>query len=908
MADSEPPARDYPLFDASPFPAVVTRLADHVVLAINQRTSELFGIPQADAVGRHAPDYYVDPHERRRLLEQVLRDGRADDLRIELQRPDGGRFWASVSARRITFTGADAMLAVFKDITAQLVAEQVLKASEERLVAQSNALTALTAQHAEHQGSFDDRLRRILEVSARTLQVARLSLWRIDADGQAIRCLGLHRRQPPGYDTGTVLFRCDAPAYFNALERERVIAAADARTDPRTREFRDSYLAPQGIGAMLDVSLREGDRSVGVLCAEHVGGPRAWTVDEQNFVVSAANLISVALAEEDRREALARLADSEARARLIVDTAHDAFIGIDTQGRVVMWNAQAEATLGWTRAEAMGQDMAALVIPPTYREAHRRGMERFLRSGEAPVVNRRLELTALHKDGQELPIEITITAPMPLDQGYFFGAFLRDISARREQEAQLRAAKESAEAATRAKSEFLANMSHELRTPLNGVLGYTQLLQRDHSLHAGQREALEAIAKCGAHLLDLINDVLDLSRIEAGRVDIEPTTTDLRQLLIDLKYVVAETARRKGLLLAMTIAPDVPRRVVVDGRHLRQVLLNLLGNAVKFTHQGEVRLAIEVIDDARLYFEVSDTGVGIEPEALGRIFDAFTQTRAGAAAGGTGLGLAISRHLIRTMGDELRVESTPGAGSRFSFALALVPAAGGAEPEPDDDDLDEPPLDARLAPGQELTALVVDDSTVNRRILARLLESAGVHVITAAGGHEALRLASEHRPDVVFMDLRMGDVDGLEVTRRLKADAAVASIPVIAVTASAFGDTRQAARAAGCVDYLSKPVRAESLYAALHAHLGVRFESDPEAAPSPEPEVSDHTRRAGLARRLREAAAIGDVTDLESLAQELAVGDPAEVRLGQRIARLASRFEFAEIEELAGRLAGGDAR
>ena len=268
---------------------------------------------------------------------------------------------------------------------------------------------------------------------------------------------------------------------------------------------------------------------------------------------------------------------------------------------------------------------------------------------------------------------------MPLEQGYFFGAFLRDISARREQEAQLRAAKESAEAASRAKSEFLANMSHELRTPLNGVLGYTQLLQRDHSLHAGQREALEAIAKCGAHLLDLINDVLDLSRIEAGRVDFEPTTTDLRQLLIDLT-VVAETARRKGLLLAMTIAPDVPRRVVVDGRHLRQVLLNLLGNAVKFTHQGEVRLAIEAIDAARLYFEGSDTGVGIEPEALGRIFDAFTQTRAGAAAGGTGLGLAISRHLIRTMGDELRVESTPGAGSRFSFALALVPAAGGASP------------------------------------------------------------------------------------------------------------------------------------------------------------------------------------------------------------------------------------
>ncbi len=471
-----------------------------------------------------------------------------------------------------------------------------------------------------------------------------------------------------------------------------VVTAVDQRPGPPAiRQVNDrralpampvqSYLAPRGIGAMLDIPLRAGERLRGVLCAEHVGGPRAWTVDEQNFAVSTANLVVMALTEQDRLEALGRLADSEARSRLIVDTAHDAFIGIDPAGRIVTWNAQAEATLGWSRDEALGRDMATLVVPPAYREAHHRGMQRFLASGEAPVVNRRLQLTALHRTGRELPIEITITSPMPLGQGYFFGAFLRDISDRLEQESQLRAAKESAEAATRAKSEFLASMSHELRTPLNGVLGYTQLLQRDRGLRPAQREALEAIGQCGTHLLELINDVLDLSRIEAGRVDIEATTTDLAQLLIDLKYVVAESARRKGLLLSMTIGPGVPRRVVLDGRHLRQVLLNLLGNAVKFTAQGEVRLAIETVGDDRLNFEVSDTGIGIEPDAITRIFEAFNQTRDGAAAGGTGLGLTISRHLVQTMGDELRVESTPGRGSRFHFALPLsAPTMSGAPP------------------------------------------------------------------------------------------------------------------------------------------------------------------------------------------------------------------------------------
>jgi PAS domain S-box-containing protein len=894
----------FQLFDASPFPAVVTRLADHRVLAINQRTSYVFGIGQDEAVGRHAPDYYVNPDERRRMAELVVREGRADDFRFELRRPGGGTFWASASARRVTFGGEPAILAVFKDITAEVEAERTLKASEERLAAQSRALTTLTAQHAVPQGNFRERLRTILTLAATTLDAGRLSLWRLAEDGESIRCEGLYCLESAEFSCGGVLTRAEAPNYFTAIEQERVIAAADAHSDPRTRDFQESYLAPRGIGAMLDVPLRAADRVRGVLCAEHVGGPRAWTVDEQNFAVSAANLVVMALTEEDRLQALARLADSEARARLIVDTAHDAFIGIDTAGHIVSWNAQAEATLGWSRDEALGRDMATLVVPPAYREAHQRGMERFLASGEAPVVNRRLELTALHRAGHELPIEITITSPMPLGQGYFFGAFLRDISERLEQEAQLRTAKDSAEAATRAKSEFLASMSHELRTPLNGVLGYTQLLQRDRGLRPAQREALEAIAKCGTHLLELINDVLDLSRIEAGRVDIEATTTDLAQLLIDLKYVVADAARRKGLLLSMTIAPGVPRRVVLDGRHLRQVLLNLLGNGIKFTPQGEVRLTIETLDDTRLYFEVSDTGIGIEPGAIPRIFEAFNQTRDGAAAGGTGLGLTISRHLIQTMGDQLKVESTPGRGSRFYFALPLVCANDDRSLTDEDDAGAEPSLDARLAPGQDLMALVVDDSTVNRRILARLLESAGVRVITAAGGAEALRLVGEHRPDVVFMDLRMGDLDGLEATRQIKADPLVADIPIIAVTASAFGDTREAASAAGCTDYLSKPVRAESLFAVLHTHLGVQFESEPAQGPLPEPELSDHSRRVALALRLHEAAAIGSVTDLEALAQELAVGDPGEAGLGRQIARLAGQFDFDELRALAGRLAG----
>ena len=465
------------------------------------------------------------------------------------------------------------------------------------------------------------------------------------AHGGGLRRHQLRQPAPPHADvdeSGALLHRHDAPSYFDALERERVIAAHDAHADPRTAEFTETYLVPHGIGAMLDVPLRQDDRMIGVLCVEHVGGARTWTVDEQNFAVSVANLIAVAMADDERRDALARLAESEARARLIVDTAHDAFIGIDSHGthrhleRAGGSHLRLDAR-GGARARHGRDDHSAERIATRTSS----GMQRFLETGDAPVVNKRLELTALHRSGREFPIEITITSPMRVEQRAISSA--RSCATSRRAASRRRScarAKESAEAATRAKSEFLANMSHELRTPLNGVLGYTQLLQRDRSLNPTQREALEAIAKCGvAPARSDQRRARSLAGSKPAASTSKRAPTDLAQLIIDLKYVVADAAHRKGLLLTMTVAPDVPRRVVLDGRHLRQVLLNLLGNAVKFTAQGEVRLSIETVADQQLCFEVSDTGIGIEPEAMERDLrgvraDARTGRRPAAPASG----------------------------------------------------------------------------------------------------------------------------------------------------------------------------------------------------------------------------------------------------------------------------------
>jgi len=424
---------------------VITALQRDAVLAVNARALEVFGVTKAEALGGRVTDYYFEPADRGQVVAAMQRAGRLDDVPLRLRRRDGTPVQVLISGRTVSWQGEAAILSAFVDVTRQTAAEQALSASEHRLAAQSAALTALTERSAESTDRFDQRLEEILRVAADTLQVERLSVWRFDDRRQEIHCVSLFQRATSRHERGARIRREQCPPYFEALETERVIAAHDAHRDPRTLGFLDGYLIPNGIGAMLDVPVRQNRGTLGVLCAEHVGGARLWSVDEQHFALSVANLIALAVAHDERREALARLAESEARANLIVDTAHDAFVGIDVRGKIIDWNAQAAATFGWTRAEALGRNLTDTIIPPSFRAAHLEGMRRFHATGEAPVVNRRLELTALHRSGREFPIELTITSPMQGENGFFFGAFLRDISDRKEHDDQLQRAKDSAE-------------------------------------------------------------------------------------------------------------------------------------------------------------------------------------------------------------------------------------------------------------------------------------------------------------------------------------------------------------------------------------------------------------------------------------------------------------------------------
>jgi PAS domain S-box-containing protein len=627
----------------------------------------------------------------------------------------------------------------------------------------------------------------------------------------------------------------------------------------------------------------------------------------------------------------------KSQARLIVDSAYDAFVGMDAQGTISEWNRQAEITFGWPRAEALGRSLAETIIPPQYREAHKGGLAHFLKTGEGPVLNRVLEVTALRRDGTEFPVELTIT-PIRFDTQYTFGAFVRDVTQRKQVEQALREseskwrqlaetcpdtiltvdrdgvilflnhsnpgyppvevligtsvynwvpreqhelfretlkyvfstgeitsfevssvrpdgavdwwanrlgpmklngevkavtviasditrrkrmeeelskAKEAAEAASQAKSQFLANMSHEIRTPLNGILGMTELAL-DTKLTREQRDYLEMVKASADSLLTVINDILDFSKIEAQKLHMEAIDFNLCHALGDTLKVLAVRAEQKGLELVCHIAPDVPGALNGDPARLRQVVVNLVGNAIKFTARGEVVIdvALEAQTDQEvvLHCAVRDTGIGIPVEKQQTIFEAFSQADVSTTRqyGGTGLGLTISARLVEMMGGRLWVESQAGTGSTFHFTARFREAEGlvasrAMRPPPS---LDGAPV------------LVVDDNATNRQILAEMLTNWRMQPTLADGAGAALaaleQAAARGEPfPLVLIDAMMPEVDGFSLAEQIQRHPELTGAVLMMLSSAARPEDSTRCVELGIATYLTKPIKQSELIDAI---------------------------------------------------------------------------------------------
>jgi len=488
-------------------------------------------------------------------------------------------------------------------------------------------------------------------------------------------------------------------------------------------------------------------------------------------------------------------------------------VAIDESNAVQMCNPAFEKLFRYRQKDISGLPLYELLSGPETDEEVHANRQKLIRGQLTHLVTRRKR-----SDGTLVDVE-AYSVPMVID-GKVTGAVLlyEDITERKRAEEALLRAKDAAEAANRAKSEFLANMSHEIRTPMNGIIGMTELVL-DTKLSNEQREYLGMAKSSADSLLTLINDILDFSKIEAGKLELEQIDFPFQQSIAEIVKVLAVRAQQKGLELACRVGAGVPERLNGDANRLRQILVNLVGNAVKFTASGEIDVDVEKeSEDAAgviLHFCVRDTGIGISKEKQTMIFEAFTQADSSASRkyGGTGLGLAITMRLVNLMGGSIWVESEPGKGSTFHFAIrfgfADANAAWSSEPEP---------LQPLPKASRSLNIVLAEDNVVNRRLATALLEKHGHAVYSAENGREALAVLERERADVVLMDLQMPVMDGFEAIRaiRAKEQRGGKRLPIVALTAHAMHGDRERCLEAGADDYVTKPIRSADLFAAIN--------------------------------------------------------------------------------------------
>ncbi|MEG4305756.1 GAF domain-containing protein [Microcoleus sp. D3_18a_C4] len=957
------------------------------------------------------------------------------------------------------------------EIKEKIAAESALREREIRLTEQQNGLLELAKNSSIYEGNISEALREITQMATLTLNVDRASIWFYQEDKSAMCCADLYELTPNQHSAGAELKVADYPSYFQALNTEQVLAAVDAKTDPRTLEFSESYLMPLNISSMLDVPITHKGQIAGVICLEHQGTTRNWTLDEQSFASYVAQIAALAMEARDRKQAELKLRSVTERLQYLLATTpavifscklgenFDVTFVSDNIVSMIGYEAREflEGSLDWHSlihpddreivATSYAQILEKESISYEYRERHKDGSYRWIydevklvkdaaglpvecvgygvditprkraeRALQQQVKRERLvnaiqerirsslnleevltmaveevrqflstDRTIIYRFNPDwsglvavesvaadtMPIlgidindpcfregyisayaqghiraidniytagisechinllselEVKANLVVPLLQGEKLWGLLiahhcrshrhwnsseieslkqisvqlaiaiqqctlfeqakTEIAERKLAETALQKAVVAADTANRAKSEFLSSMSHELRTPLNAILGFSQVMVRDSSLNNQHQQHLEIINRAGEHLLALINDILEMSKIEAGRSQLNESSFNLMRLLKTLEEMFRLKAKSKKLQLNLEVGDGIPHFVTGDEGKLRQILINLVGNAIKFTERGSVTLRVkkkveeslgaetaELSDtqtklagagsehseslavetaaiqkkpgwctgfnqserlgdfdsvDAndlrpellRLQFEIEDTGLGIAPEEMNKLFEPFEQTKTGQKSQqGTGLGLPISRKFVQMMGGDITVSSTPELGSKFVFDIQITLAT------PSEIKILKPQKKViSLAPNQpEYRILVVDDRADNCLVIERLLSPLGILVREARDGEEAIAVWEDWQPHLIWMDMQMPVMDGYEATRKIKAHPLGKQTVIVALTASAFEEERQTILGAGCDDFIRKPFEAKILFAKMEDLLGVRY-------------------------------------------------------------------------------------
>jgi PAS domain S-box-containing protein len=841
------------VFRTLPVGLAVSRLDDGCLMDVNQEFERIYGIDRVDVLGRTSTELgmWTDPAEREAYAQQLrAAGGEVLEAELRLQHADGRQLVIRNSAYVIEHEGETLLISTFVDTTQLVQAESQRRDAEQRyreLV--DNARDVIFSLSPA--GVITS-----LNVAFERITRLQISDW-----------------------IGRLFLELVHPEDQERARGEFDVALAGTAVNGRPLRIRhahDGYIYGE-----VNLAVQICDGSV-------VGITGVGRDVSERFRL-----------EEQLRES------QHMEMRRLFDSARDAIV-IAVEDRYVAANPAALERFGYaTEAEILAVPLRALSGGPQPG-----GLQRPSQSTEP------FEWNCLRKDGSTFLSEVR-SSPTTFGGKAANLFVVRDVSEARRQalalqklneelqrsEAALALARDAAEAATKAKSAFLANMSHEIRTPMNAILGYGQLLRRDPELTPDQRTKVEIIHRSGDHLLTLINDILEMSKIEAGRSTLALTALDPSALLRDVEQMFENLAASRGLTLTFEAHEAWPRAVRADAGKARQVLINLLSNAIKFTERGGVRVrsGVRPLGESRVRFEISveDSGPGIEPERQQRLFVPFEQGEAPLSAGGTGLGLAISRSYARLMHGDITLSSQPGRGSTFTFEFeCAVSDERAVAPQPA-----RTGVSKLVAAHRGVTALVVDDVSTNRSLLEELLVGCGFVVRTACSGEEGLEIDASWHPRLILMDLRMPGMGGIEATRELRARGSQAK--VIAVTASVMNVREEDARAAGADAFVLKPYDDTALLARIGELLGVSFESAPannqheassgpplrEALANVSPELLAALRTAALQARPREIA---------TLCERMSEDAPEAAR---HVRALLASFDYGS---LLGALASGD--
>jgi PAS domain S-box-containing protein len=755
---------------------VITDLEDNLIF-INKQMSKLSGYQLGDIIGQKAcgifiPEDYRDVYNRKTLRRK---EGEAEEYEMLLKYKEENFWTASISATSYRNSKGDIIgtIAAINDISDRKKMELAVSREEEKYKS--------------------------------IIENMELGLLEVDPEERIIKAYPKFCKLT-GYEEEELIGQVATDIFLDEDELNRMLQYRKARKRGESGVYEIQLKKKNGVKIWVMIS----------------GAPY---FDENNNVVGS---VGIHLDITQRKRVEQEIRESQEKLQLILNTSLDAIIMIDEASIVVDWSPSAEKIFGYSTHEAVGFSLDGLIVPPSMIAAHRKGMSHYMKTGEGPVLNTRVELPAIKKNGEQILIELTIS-PIKIDDKYYFSSFCRDITVRKKNEKALIDAKKAAEQARNVERQFLAHMSHEIRTPMNAVIGMTYLLGRS-DLSAEQIDYLDALKFSADSLMGIISDILDLSKIDAGEIEMEERPFSLHHLLESLQRTYQFKVQEKNLSVQMTIDDDIKNQLIGDKTRLGQILGNLLSNASKFTSEGYIgvnALLVKREDDVFwIKFQVYDTGIGISKDSLDIIFNSFKQATVNIHRefGGTGLGLSIVKQLVEIQNGLISVESELGKGTMFEVILPFKDSGITTKEE----QKIKTQISESIQKMSELTILIAEDNLINQKLITSIFSQWGIKFDLAENGLEAVEFSKQRLYDIIFMDINMPKMNGHEAVRTIKKDKSNinCNTPIITLTAAALQEERRKMFELGVYDFITKPFSPQELQQTIYSCLDKSIELD----------------------------------------------------------------------------------